>query len=289
MSPTTRGTQASPRTHTHTHTRQIKVYLFQTLLPNADSVALYHIAHIPVITYSHKICRWDAFFFIQQGRHFDPTPAGAKKKTTTLPSHSLSVESPVIFTDHSDSFLKVQVAKFYVLHAVPTFWCSPPRICLCLGDRIPDLWLDGWGWQQGKLLCSSFFPAACRAPLLFLSSPLYVHPDTHPQAACLSLFLLKLSSEVSEGLALLIPDSVNEKQASYTGRLTARKRHAHPPSRPAMWNSLMVYITSEGFSPVFLGTYRKFPLWKKKPIVIVLYKPFRFPLSLDTFNKSHFE
>jgi hypothetical protein len=39
----------------------------------------------------------------------------------------------------------------------------------------------------------------------------------HPAAVCLSLFLLKLSSEVSEGLALLIPDTVNEKQALYTG------------------------------------------------------------------------
>lgn len=51
----------------------------------------------------------------------------------------------------------------------------------------------------------------------------------HPQAVCLSLFLLKLSSEVSEGLALLIPDTVNEKQASYTERLTARKAVLSPP------------------------------------------------------------
>lgn len=62
-----------------------------------------------------------------------------------------------------------------------------------------------------------------------LCSLLYVHPDVHPQAVCLSLFLLKLSSEVSEGLALLIPDTVNEKQASYTGRLTAREAALSPP------------------------------------------------------------
>lgn len=55
----------------------------------------------------------------------------------------------------------------------------------------------------------------CRALLRFFFCSLYVHPDMHPQALCLSLFLLKLSSEVSEGLALLIPDIINENK-SYT-------------------------------------------------------------------------
>lgn len=70
----------------------------------------------------------------------------------------------------------------------------------------------------------------CRALLRFSFCSLYVHPDMHPQALCLSLFLLKLSSEVSEGLALLIPDIVNEKQVLYTGRLTA-SRALLPPAR----------------------------------------------------------
>ena len=74
-----------------------------------------------------------------------------------------------------------------------------------------------------------FFLCCLSCAAAVLSSLLYVHPDMHPQAVCLSLFLLKLSSEVSEGLALLIPDTVNEKQASYTGRLTARKAVLSPP------------------------------------------------------------
>lgn len=51
----------------------------------------------------------------------------------------------------------------------------------------------------------------------------------HPEALCLSLFLLKLSSEVSEGLDLLIPDIVNEKQDLYIGRLTV-SRALLPPA-----------------------------------------------------------
>ncbi len=52
----------------------------------------------------------------------------------------------------------------------------------------------------------------------------------HPEAMCLSLFLLRLSSEVSYGLALLIPDTVDEKQALYTGRLSASKAALSAPS-----------------------------------------------------------
>lgn len=74
-----------------------------------------------------------------------------------------------------------------------------------------------------------FFLCCLSCTAAVLAGLLYVHPDMHPQAVCLSLFLLKLSSEVSEGLALLIPDTVNEKQASYTGRLIAREAMLSPP------------------------------------------------------------
>lgn len=95
-------------------------------------------------------------------------------------------------------------------------------------------------WRQNMWFIVRLVGVAAREAVMFflcclscaaavLSSLLYVHPDMHPQAVCLSLFLLKLSSEVSEGLALLIPDTVNEKQASYTGRLTARKALLSPP------------------------------------------------------------
>lgn len=69
----------------------------------------------------------------------------------------------------------------------------------------------------------------CRVLLRFSFCSLYVHP----QALCLSLFLLKLSSEVSEGLALLIPDIVNEKQVLYTGRLIVSRALLHPAFFPS--------------------------------------------------------
>lgn len=113
-------------------------------------------------------------------------------------------------------------------------------------------------WRQNMWFIVRLVGVAAREAVMFflcclscaaavLSSLLYVHPDMHPQAVCLSLFLLKLSSEVSEGLALLIPDTVNEKQASYTGRLTARKAvHSPPPALPnlSVWNCIMVCTTS---------------------------------------------
>lgn len=73
----------------------------------------------------------------------------------------------------------------------------------------------------------------CRALLQLSFCSLYVHPDMPPQALCLSLFLLKLSSEVSKGLALLIPDIVNEKQVLYTGRLTASRAFLPPALFPS--------------------------------------------------------
>lgn len=69
----------------------------------------------------------------------------------------------------------------------------------------------------------------CRAPPWFSFCSLYVHPDMHPPALCLSLFLLKLLSEVPEGLALLIPDIVSGKQVLYTGRLSASRAFLLPP------------------------------------------------------------
>lgn len=97
------------------------------------------------------------------------------------------------------------------------------------------------GWRQARNTVV-FFCAAClsyAAAVLFRS--LYVHPDMHPQAVCLSLFLLKLSSEVSEGLALLIPDTVNEKQALDTGRLTASRAALPPSFHPSFALSLTLH------------------------------------------------
>lgn len=89
----------------------------------------------------------------------------------------------------------------------------------------------------------------CRALLQFSFCSLYVHPDMHPQALCLSLFLLKLSSEVSEGLDLLIPDIVNEKQVLYIGRLTASRALLPPvlfPSFALFMYSQCLYFYSSG-------------------------------------------
>lgn len=65
-----------------------------------------------------------------------------------------------------------------------------------------------------------FLPFSFSSVIFFSLSSARLHPVVHPEAACLSLFLLKLSSEVSGGLAFLIPDTVNEKRGCYTGRLT---------------------------------------------------------------------
>lgn len=79
---------------------------------------------------------------------------------------------------------------------------------------------------------------SCAAAVL--SAARYVHPDMHPQAVCLSLFLFKLSSEVSEGLALLIPDTVNEKQASYTGGLQPERRGSALTTRGCLFGFALV-------------------------------------------------
>lgn len=114
-------------------------------------------------------------------------------------------------------------------------------------------------WRQNMWFIVRLVGVAAREAVMFflcclscaaavLSSLLYVHPDMHPQAVRLSLFLLKLSSEVSEGLALLIPDTVNEKQASYTGRAYSQKSRAQPSPLLSLWNCIMVYTTSGGSS-----------------------------------------
>lgn len=211
----------------HAHTRQIKGYLFQTLLPNADSVALYHIAHIPVITYSHKICRWDAFFSYRKEGILIRRQQEPKKKNNnnnavfsfpvcTVPSHFYR-SFRYFFKSTSCKMLRfTRRANFLMFSAAYLFM-----------SRRQNAWfivrLLGVAAREAVMLL--LFSAACRAPLLFLSSPLYVHPDMHPQAARLSLFLLKLSSEVSEGLALLIPDTVNEKQ---------EKTRSAPPRPPLL-------------------------------------------------------
>lgn len=111
------------------------------------------------------------------------------------------------------------------------------------------------------------FSAACRAPLLFLSQPAVRSPRYAPSGSV--PFIISFETFIWSLWGISPLDSWHSQWKTsliYREAYSQEKTRSAPPRppRPAMWNGLMVYITSEGFSPVFWAHIWNFLFGKKK-------------------------
>lgn len=206
------------------------------------------------------------FLSIQEGRHFDPTPAGAKKENNNaafsvpfcgVPSHFYrsfryffkSTSCKMLGFTRRANFLMFSAAYLFMSRR-QNAWFIVRRLGVAAREAVMFLLFS---------CCLSCTAAVSLQPAV--RSPWYAPSGSVPFIISFETFIWSLwgISPLDSWHSQWKTSLIYREAYSQEKTRSAPTPPSPSPPRPAMWNSLMVYITSEGFSPVFWAH-----VWKKK-------------------------